>query len=185
MQNKKKITNTLEQRNGTKSEAIESFKSLKLEEINPEPKTVDPVSTVETITPELAKYYLGTQKLNRKPTEARVKDYAETILRGDWKIGQPIQFATDGDLFDGQHRMLAVIRAGIPCDFLVVRGLAPETRFYVDIGQNRSASQIAQLMGLGTKLNSKLATCKAMFIGRQLKSKNKSSELSAKNLGVM
>jgi hypothetical protein len=38
-------------------------------------------------------------------------------------------------------------------------------------------------MGLGTKLNSKLATCKAMFIGAQLKPKNKTSELSAQKLG--
>lgn len=137
-------------------------------------------SSIERVNPEQAKKYLETQKINRVPTNNRVKDYAMRMARGEWKISQPLQFTDEGDLFDGQHRLLAVIESGISCDFIVIRGLPSETRQYVDIGQTRSTGQIAQLMNLGTCLNGKLATCKAMFIGGELKSKNNHAENNAK-----
>lgn len=141
-------------------------------------------SVVECISPEIAKRYLYTQKKNRHPTETRIRDYSDRMLRGEWHVSQPIQFTSDGDLFDGQHRLMAVIRANISVDFLVVRGLPPETRYYVDIGQSRRAAQIATLMGKGTSLSTKLATCKAMFIGSELEPKNKGAKEAAMNLGV-
>lgn len=135
-----------------------------------------PVSSIETITPELAEKYLATQKVNRKPTRHRIKDYAERMLRGEWEISQPIQFTDEGDLFDGQHRLLAVIESGVTCDFIIMRGLPSKTRLYVDLGQARKTNQIAEIMGIGSSLNSKLATTKAMLIGQTLKPKNKSAD---------
>jgi hypothetical protein len=154
------------------------------EETVSQPKVIEtpPVPTIESITPELAEQYLATQKINRAPTNYRVKDYADRMKRGEWHISQPIMFSEDGDLFDGQHRLMAVIESGVTCDFLVLRGLPSETRLYVDIGQTRKVYQIAEIMGLGGSLNTKLATTKAMFIGQSLKPKNKSAEKEALGL---
>lgn len=152
-----------------------------LTRLTPEQKT-EIKTSVELISPDIAEVYLKTQKLNRHPQQGRVVDYADRMLRGEWRISQPIQFTSDGDLFDGQHRLMAVIAAGIACEFLVVRGLPPETRYCVDIGQTRTVAQIAQLMQVGTSMCSKLATCKAMFIGRELKPKNATAKEQAKGI---
>lgn len=141
------------------------------------------VSSVELITPEIAKVYLSSQRNNRTPTPSRIADYADRMQRGEWRISQPLQFSSEGDLFDGQHRLMAVIASGIACEFLVIRGLPPETRLFVDIGQTRRTAQIAEMMEMGvTSLNSKLATCKAMFIGKSLKPKNQKAQSEAQKI---
>lgn len=77
-------------------------------------------SRVETITPEIATEYLKHNKVNRKVRAYAVSNYARDMKDGKWELSpQGISFYENGDLADGQHRLLAVTRAGIPVDFYV------------------------------------------------------------------
>ena len=67
------------------------------------------VSTVETITPQLAKAYLEKNKDNRKTSRHRIGIYSRDMRSGKWTPGSPISFFDNGDLADGQHRLLAVV----------------------------------------------------------------------------
>lgn len=140
-------------------------------------------SSVELITPETARQMLLTQRQNRRINEARITEYAARMKRGEWIPAQTISFDWDGCLIDGQHRLKAVIRANMPIEFCVLRGLDPKAQLVMDIGQNRSVAQIATLGGVNTpNITLKLAIVRSMFLGQLLKHKTKASEKNAKQL---
>lgn len=143
----------------------------------------NPSVSTEVIDLHTAKMYLKNQSANRNVTPARVADYTKRMQRGEWGIGQPIIFDSSGSLIDGQHRLLAVIKSGTSQVFTVIRGLPPESKALMDMGQSRSVAQIAQISGLnGTSLNKKFAIVKSMLFGQSLKFKNKKAEENARKL---
>lgn len=74
-----------------------------------------------TITPEMAKEMLRSNKSNRKLRNHIVKMYAKQMVDGDWHLtGQGITFGIDGQLLDGQHRLSAIIYADVPVKMLVI-----------------------------------------------------------------
>lgn len=74
--------------------------------------------TIE-ITPEKAKKLIEMQPRNRKPISRKVDQYAQIILAGKWSASHPqgLIFNKQAELIDGQHRLLAVIKANIPVSF--------------------------------------------------------------------
>lgn len=107
-------------------------------------------SVVETITPAMARVYLGLNVKNRRKKDHRITRYARDIAAGNWKLtGEAIKFDRDGNLVDGQNRLYAVIEANAPAQFLVVRGLDPETMEVLDSGAPRSAADALTLHGYG------------------------------------
>ena len=111
--------------------------------------------TVETITPELAGKYLKRNVDNyRKISKTKVQTYATEMKAGKWQLnGEGIMFDETGKLKNGQHRLAAVILAGIPIKMSVIRGVADDVTIY-DTGMIRSTAQIALASGCGdiTKL---------------------------------
>lgn len=100
-------------------------------------------SSVETITPEIAKAMLALNIENRRPKEVIVSQYASDMLAGRWKMnGAAIVFDDEGQLNDGQHRLMALIKANTPTSFLVIRGVERDTRDTLDIGASRGAGDI-------------------------------------------
>ena len=96
------------------------------------------VANVETITPEIAEAYMERNKINRSVSNHTVAKYANDMSNGMWQInGEPIVFDVNGNLKDGQHRLLAVIRAGVPVSMLVVRGVSEDVSIF-NIGRGRS-----------------------------------------------
>jgi hypothetical protein len=96
---------------------------------------------IEEISPKVAQEYLEANKLNRKVTPVTVTAYARDMEQEKWRFtGAPISFDVDGNLLDGQHRLLAIIRSGTTQKFLVVRGLDTESRQAMDIGRKRSVA---------------------------------------------
>lgn len=96
-----------------------------------------------SITPELAsewlqKNYIGQRKISQRVVNA----YAHDIKNGNWDIDSPdpIMFSTDDTLINGQHRLHAIIRAGIPCVMLVGTGYRKDTYAYLDNGYGRRVS---------------------------------------------
>lgn len=72
-------------------------------------------------TPEMAKAVLANMGANRSPSDHVVQNYARLMRDSGWKCDPllALRFNHDGQLIDGQHRMLAVIQAGVPVDFYV------------------------------------------------------------------
>jgi hypothetical protein len=100
---------------------------------------------IETITPNLALAYLEEAAVNRNVSQPAVKRYASAMKRGQWTLAQPIIFDPFGRLIDGQHRLFAVVAAGIPVDFNVLRGV--ESIRHLDAGRARKPADVLAMMG--------------------------------------
>lgn len=101
---------------------------------------------LETITPDLARRYIDSQVENRNVREARVKQWAQDMSRGEFPAtAQPIMFDTAGRLIDGQHRLHAIILADIPVDLMVARDVPAEHRRYIDGGAPRTAADVLHM----------------------------------------
>jgi hypothetical protein len=79
---------------------------------------------LEVIDPSRATRYLSHNIGNRHVSRAHVESIARDIAHGRWMFNaQPICFARDGRLLNGQHRLQAVILADREIEVQVVRGL--------------------------------------------------------------
>ena len=100
-------------------------------------------SCIETITPETAQSYFQKNIKNRPIKMGAVDALARDIKNGSFVIThQGIAFDTNGNLVDGQHRLLAIISAGIPVQMMVTRGLEPDTKLVVDRGEARTMRDV-------------------------------------------
>lgn len=103
---------------------------------------------VVSVTPAIAGEWLGKNAKNRNVSQAAVDLYATDMFNGDWNFtGEPLKFDTKGNLIDGQHRLLAVLKSGKTTSFLVVRGLAAVAQDFMDSGKKRSAADMLTLRG--------------------------------------
>ena len=100
------------------------------------------------VTPEQARAWLERNFRNRPVSEDVVASYARDMLRGAW-VGthQGIAFNDRDELIDGQHRLRAILRAGIPIRLMVTYGLPAKikgaemtTMDAVDRGRTRSVA---------------------------------------------
>mgnify|MGYP003335415932 FL=1 len=83
--------------------------------------------TVEVITPEQAHDYLLNNAKHRPIKEKKVAEYMAEMRDGQWKLnGKTVCFDSTGRLLNGQHRLSAVVRSGVPLTTVVVRGLDPD-----------------------------------------------------------
>jgi hypothetical protein len=97
---------------------------------------------------------------NRRLSDKAVKTYAADMLAGRWKqTGSTISFDTDGNLLDGQHRLRALVLAGVTLPFPIVTGLHPDTFDTYDIGRSRSSADALEMAGMqdGRRVASALA----------------------------
>ena len=124
-------------------------------DISPEIKLKDIIEkeskvthTLEYITPGLAKEYLKRNNNNRPQSSNWAHKLKERILNGEWGInGETIKFDTDGNLIDGQHRLMAVVLADSSIESFVIRGL-PSTAFgTIDDGKKRSGGDVLAVKG--------------------------------------
>lgn len=100
------------------------------------------------VNPEMAKKFLEMNTKNRKPSNSRVKEYARDMIRGDWNEDNddPITINKFNVLENGQHRLMAVIKANKPIRFLVVTGGEPAGETY-DRGRPRSVNDSLAISG--------------------------------------
>ena len=93
------------------------------------------------ITPELAKQILEKSEIrNRNVSHVTVDRYAEDMKRGKWDTENSSTLAFDkkGNLIDGQHRLHALIKAGVTLTFACFRECSDEAFKTIDIGKSRS-----------------------------------------------
>ena len=102
--------------------------------------------TQTTITPEEAASILRANKNNRPISGSAVKAYVKDMLRGAWRFnGDAIRIDEDDNLLDGQHRLLACVRSGVPLEVVMMEGLSREVFTTIDTGKKRNASDILSM----------------------------------------
>jgi hypothetical protein len=99
------------------------------------------------ISPAKAHEYLANNINNRPVRLSSVEQLAGIIERGEWRVThQGIALDKTGKLLDGQHRLLAIIRANKAVDMLVTTGLDAATFGVIDCGRVRSFSDRIKLV---------------------------------------
>lgn len=96
------------------------------------------------VTPEQAKKMLTRSSFkNRSVSGAAVRKYARDMKNGNWDIMTPnlISVTESGDILDGQHRLRAVVLAGVTVPLWIANGVDPRASIY-DRGRSRSAKDI-------------------------------------------
>ena len=103
---------------------------------------------VEIITPALAKQYLAKNKNNRAIKERTLSMLVRAIKDGSFALThQGIAFDEEGNLIDGQHRLMACVIADIPIKVLVSREVKTDAVQFVDIGVKRDFADVIKMTG--------------------------------------
>lgn len=115
--------------------------------------TMPIICTMMTVTPKTAKEWLThNAENNRHINGKRVKMYAEDMKNNKWKLThQGVAFDADGQLIDGQHRLEAVIKSGVPVRMLVMwyRYRVQEGALLaMDLGAARTTKNIFTMSGI-------------------------------------
>ena len=119
-------------------------------------------SEVATITPDLASAFLERNSDNRPLNSRRVSMYAADMAEGRWALnGEPIIFSSDGMLNDGQHRVAAIIAAGVPVQSMVAFGILRETRLTTNQGKAKGAGDY---LGMGGVKNGNIVAGAARIV---------------------
>lgn len=104
-----------------------------------------------TITPDQAARILADRNnRNRNIAASVVAKYARDMRSGNWLLnGDAIRFAVDGSLLDGQHRLAAIVKAGVPVRSFVVWNLPAESQATMDDGRKRTMANVLELDDIG------------------------------------
>ena len=115
-----------------------------IEDIEPETvidimKSDEFSSSTLTITPTIAKVLLKANVKNRTVRRSRVEQYKADIINGRWaQNGEAICFKKNGQLADGQHRLVAISEAGVTVKMNVAVGCDDNGDHTYDSGLNRT-----------------------------------------------
>jgi hypothetical protein len=108
--------------------------------------TKRPTIAIERLTPDAAADLLDANTINRNIRQRRVDQYARDMQAGHWQpVGEPIAISDAGRLLNGQHRLIAIMQAGVAIELPVLRGVAAEAQDVIDRGLTRSFSDVLRL----------------------------------------
>ena len=100
------------------------------------------------LTPQVAGELLKKNNHNRKPSDRQISFYVNQMRSGLWKEnGEAIIVGNDNKIKDGQHRLLAVIRANYSYRVPLITEVDSSAMDTIDTGKNRSLQDIISLNG--------------------------------------
>ena len=107
------------------------------------------IAKIETVTPSLAKKLLGANSRNRKIRKDHWQKISQEIKNGLWRHnGDSIKIDRNGNILDGQHRLLGIADSGIDCKAVMVSELEPEMINHIDVDRCiRRTSDILTIHG--------------------------------------
>jgi hypothetical protein len=121
------------------------------------------VTTKEFVTPEMALEWLAYNENNRSLRKADVEYLKECILAGQWHVThQGLAFWDDGELADGQHRLHAIMEAGVGVWVNVTRGMQRTAAEAIDRGIPRSNKDHLHFAGVKSDTR-RVAACVCMI----------------------
>lgn len=98
------------------------------------------------ITPAMAEAMLERNSdeewKNRPHSEKGLARYVKAMHAGWKRTGEPVIFSLSGNLLNGQHRLMACVKAGVPFWTVVVFGVEDDAFKYMDVGIARTAAHI-------------------------------------------
>ena len=123
-------------------------------------------SYIVDVTPELARKWLDLARFNREINYTVVAMYVRQIKEGLWqRTHQGVALTKAGVLIDGQHRLLAIIKAGLTVPMIVFVD-EPEANFeFIDCGRNRSHLEMMRLSQRNNALTSLHSLTLKAFLG--------------------
>jgi len=107
------------------------------------------ITKIETVTPSIAKKLLGANRRNRKVRKDHWQKISEEIKNGLWRHnGDSIKIDRNGNILDGQHRLMGIADSGIDCKTVVVTEIEPEMINHIDVDRCvRRTSDILTIHG--------------------------------------
>ena len=139
---------------------------------------------ISLVTPEMARKWLSTDTRNRKPSKRKIQMIEYDLKHNNFSLThQPIAFDTDGELFDGRHRLTGIVNTGIPAVCTVAYNAPRNSK--VDTGTKRTAKQANYMAGTIEKDSIEYDTLTyplVTFIVSQSISEERAKWLTADNL---
>lgn len=98
----------------------------------------------------MAKEMLESNVSNRRVNLSMVSQYAFDMVNGNWKTdtAECIKFSKERILLDGQHRLLAIVKANTPILFHVAFDLDENVFDVLDTGKIRNTTDIFKINGI-------------------------------------
>jgi hypothetical protein len=127
-------------------------------------------ASIMAITPATARVWLESNTRNRNPSMRLVKKYATDMRDGNWSTThQGIAFFENGELADGQHRLLAIIDSNCTVDMMVTTDIPAEVCKDIDMNRPRSAHDAIKITGEHNWIgNLEVAIARYLFSGNTL-----------------
>lgn len=113
------------------------------------PKSPQIKSEIVDVTPGIAASWLDRNVANRKPRATAVDAYARAMMDDRWALsGDAIRFDVNGNLMDGQHRLLACVKADVSFRTFVLYNVPDAARHTIDTNVGRSVADTLTLDGV-------------------------------------
>lgn len=104
------------------------------------------IAYFKEIDAETASHLLTRNKLNRRLDPARVSRYVSDMKNGYWCMnGDAIRFDEEGNLADGQHRLVAVVKSDTKQTFIIIENVHNESKRTIDTGKSRTGSDVLSM----------------------------------------
>lgn len=119
-------------------------------------------------TPKLAAEILEKCNTNNRNVKmTKVDQMKSDMINKRWIPNhQGIAFGLDGELKDGQHRLIAIIRSNTNQRLLTIIGVSDEVKQVIDQGVSRTTLDVAKFKGVEKlQLNRRLVIAKAIESG--------------------
>ena len=102
------------------------------------------------ITPNIAKAILEKNISNRNIRKIKIEQYAREMIEGNWKSDtfEFIKISKSGNLIDGQHRLMAIIKANIEIEMQIAYNVPDDVYSVLDTGINRNTGDVFQITGI-------------------------------------
>lgn len=100
---------------------------------------------VMDVTPQMAKELLQRNATNRRVRPGHVNALAAVMTAGKFQsTHQGIALNVAGELVDGQHRLMAIVKSGVTIKMPVAFGVNAENyqALMIDVGMNRSTADV-------------------------------------------
>lgn len=100
------------------------------------------------IDPAHAAELLQRNKNNRNVRENQVEALAAAMKKGEWELSNDAIVVSEGGLLlNGQHRLLAVVKSGVTCPFILFTGASDSSFDIMDTPTIRKVSDVIQRKG--------------------------------------
>lgn len=131
------------------------------------------ISAEETVIPPTrAAQLLEHNTINRNLRPGYVNQLANEMANGYWKMnGESIIISDQQDVLDGQHRLEACVRSGVPLRTLLVVGVPRSVFETIDIGRGRTIYDILSINATpqenGIKYRAEIASAARLLLAYQ------------------